>query len=217
MAQARSVSESGAASVERSATLAEQTRAQVASIAQGTDALAQTIRGLGDSTQGIEHVVSLIGEIANQTNLLALNAAIEAARAGAAGRGFAVVADEVRKLADGTSRATADISNRLADIRRQATDAVAQIDQTTHSVAQGMEHATASHDALSTAAQDSAQTATHLRAAADAHTQASSADVASTLDALRSTLQTNETARQDRRPTPRITPLAASTGRPVGV
>lgn len=217
LALARSNSESGAASVERSAALAEQTRAQVASIAQGTDTLSQTIRGLGDSTDGIEDVVSLIGEIANQTNLLALNAAIEAARAGAAGRGFAVVADEVRKLADGTSRATADISNRLADIRRQATDAVAQIDQTTHSVAQGMEQAAASHAALSTAAQDSAQTVTALRAAADAHKQASSTGAEPALDALRSTLQLDETARQDRRPTPRITPPAASTGRPVGV
>ncbi len=214
--RAEGASQTGIASVERSAVLAEQTRVQVDAIAKDTDALAQTIRGLGESTDDIEHVVSLIGDIAGRTNLLALNAAIEAARAGDAGRGFAVVADEVRALADGTSRATADISARLADIRRQATDAVAQIDDTTQAVAEGAQHAAASHEALTTAAREGAQTVTHLRAAAETQRSASHADADSVLDALRSALQASDWPQAPRSAQAPITPRAASAGLAVG-
>ncbi|MFA8439954.1 methyl-accepting chemotaxis protein, partial [Pueribacillus sp. YX66] len=56
------------------------------------------IETLGERSNEIGNIVTMITDISDQTSLLALNAAIEAARAGDAGRGFAVVADEVRKL-----------------------------------------------------------------------------------------------------------------------
>ena len=46
------------------------------------------IKRLGESSQEIGDIVSLINDIADQTNILSLNAAIQASMAGDAGRGF---------------------------------------------------------------------------------------------------------------------------------
>lgn len=89
------------------------------SMHQRIDAASLSMEGLSRRLGEIGGIVQLIKEIADQTNLLALNAAIEAARAGDAGRGFTVVADEVRKLAERTTRATAEIGERVASIRQE--------------------------------------------------------------------------------------------------
>jgi methyl-accepting chemotaxis protein len=71
------------------------------------------IEGLAHEVRELTPLIKVITSIAQQTSLLALNAEIEAARAGSAGRGFGVVANEVRKLSVSSTRAAADISEKI--------------------------------------------------------------------------------------------------------
>ncbi|MSP28365.1 MAG: methyl-accepting chemotaxis protein [Methylococcales bacterium] len=74
---------------------------------QGITTIRDTIREtekrmkrLGERSQEIGSVVTLINNIAERTHILALNASMHAASAGEAGRGFAVVANEVQRLVE---------------------------------------------------------------------------------------------------------------------
>jgi twitching motility protein PilJ len=95
------------------------------------------VKRLGESTQQISRVVSLLNQIAVQTNLLAINAGIEAARAGQEGQGFAVVAEEVSELAARSSSATKEIENILENVQREATELVQVIELETTQVVEG--------------------------------------------------------------------------------
>ncbi|MDK2759891.1 MAG: methyl-accepting chemotaxis protein [Sphingopyxis sp.] len=84
------------------------------------------------ASQSIEHMLTLIIDMASRTNMLALNAGIEAARAGDAGRGFAVVASEVKSLAVQTRSAAGDISpyvDRIRDIVGQVAAGFAEVEK----------------------------------------------------------------------------------------
>jgi twitching motility protein PilJ len=97
------------------------------------------IKRLGESSQEIGDIVSLINEIADQTNILALNAAIQASMAGEAGRGFAVVADEVQGLAERSAAATKQIASLVKAIQTDTNEAVSSMEQTTAEVVSGAE------------------------------------------------------------------------------
>ena len=103
----------------------------VLSSAEGINSIRSTIseaekriKRLGERSQEISGIVSLINSIAERTHILALNASMHAASAGEAGRGFAVVADEVQRLAENAREATSEISTVVNNIRVETADTV---------------------------------------------------------------------------------------------
>ncbi|WCE32587.1 methyl-accepting chemotaxis protein [Vibrio sp. SCSIO 43137] len=107
-----------------------QAQTTVSVLVQDVDATAENVQRMSQETDGINAILSVIGEIAEQTNLLALNAAIEAARAGEQGRGFAVVADEVRNLASRTKESTEEIESALSSLLKGNQSVVEAMDTT---------------------------------------------------------------------------------------
>ena len=108
-------------------------------ISTSLNSAAKVIDSLGQRSQEIGGILSVITSIADQTNLLALNAAIEAARAGEQGRGFAVVADEVRSLAGRTREATTEISSMIGSIQGETSSAISTMEQGRQLMQNGLE------------------------------------------------------------------------------
>lgn len=86
-------------------------------------------RFLGDKSQEIGKVMSIIREIASEIHLLSLNAAIESAAAGEAGRRFAVVSSEVRRLAEKAREATETIRTAMTEIQSAIGESVVATQQ----------------------------------------------------------------------------------------
>ncbi|UTA48232.1 methyl-accepting chemotaxis protein [Simiduia sp. 21SJ11W-1] len=133
-----------AAVAERSVSIASNGAKVVQNTIHGMDTIreqiqdtSKRIKRLGESSQEIGDIVSLINDIADQTNILALNAAIQASMAGDAGRGFAVVADEVQRLAERSAAATKQIEALVKTIQNDTNEAVISMEQTTAEVVRG--------------------------------------------------------------------------------
>ncbi|PIE41558.1 MAG: chemotaxis protein, partial [Gammaproteobacteria bacterium] len=133
-----------AAVAERSVSIANKGAEVVQNTIHGMDTIreqiqetSKRIKRLGESSQEIGDIVSLINDIADQTNILALNAAIQASMAGEAGRGFAVVADEVQRLAERASAATKQIEALVKTIQTDTNEAVISMESTTSEVVRG--------------------------------------------------------------------------------
>ncbi|WP_342453800.1 methyl-accepting chemotaxis protein [Ammoniphilus resinae] len=129
-------------SAENSATLGNeivsQSVEQMNYIDTSSNAMKEIIQVLGQKSEQIGNVISIITTIAEQTNLLALNAAIEAARAGEHGRGFAVVAEEVRKLAEESSQSGGKVNELIKDIQQEIRKTVEAMGENNQAIEKGI-------------------------------------------------------------------------------
>ena len=140
----RSVSDSLAETTERESTLSSSQASEIRAASTTLNGMAAASREIarhtqemtrraGDSAervlhlqelaQRVEHVNTVVEEIAQQINILSLNASIEASRAGEQGKGFAAVALEIRKLAENTKNSTAGIRTLAENIQDGANTA----------------------------------------------------------------------------------------------
>jgi methyl-accepting chemotaxis protein len=117
---------------------------RVGGTVKGMDGIRETIaetekriKRLGERSQEIGGIVSLINKISERTHVLALNAAMQAAIAGEAGRGFAVVAEEVQRLAESSQNATAQIETLVGNIRIETNETIATMNKTIDQVVEG--------------------------------------------------------------------------------
>lgn len=140
---------------ERTLATAEQGMHAVQQSAEGIEEIRITtqqssdrILALGERSQEIGRVLTIIDEIAEQTKILALNAAIEAARAGDAGKGFSVVAEEIRKLAESVTESTQEIGRVVREIQASTSALIMQTEKAAKKVAEGREMAGNTQEAL---------------------------------------------------------------------
>lgn len=107
------------------------------SIRKQVQETAKRIKKLGERSQEISQIVSLIDDLSDRTSLLALNASLQASSAGEAGKGFALVAEEVERLADRSNRLTQQIGALSQTIQSETKDVVASMEETIHEVVIG--------------------------------------------------------------------------------
>ena len=136
-AESAAVAERSVAIAHKGAEVVQNTITGMDTIREQIQETSKRIKRLGESSQEIGDIVSLINDIADQTNILALNAAIQASMAGEAGRGFAVVADEVQRLAERSAAATKQIEQLVKTIQTDTNEAVISMEQTTAEVVRG--------------------------------------------------------------------------------
>lgn len=135
--QAAAVASTASATAESSGQAMDLTVQNILNLRDIIGETSKKVKRLGESSQQISKVVSLINQIAMQTNLLAINAGIEAARAGEEGQGFAVVAEEVGELAARSADATQEIERIVETIQRETVEVVEAMEQSTTEVVAG--------------------------------------------------------------------------------
>ena len=131
-------------SADRAIRATENSQESVLNTIQGITGIRTTIREtekrikrLGERSQDISGIVSLINSIAERTHILALNASIYAASAGETGKGFVVIADEIQRLAENSREATSKISTLVNNIQAETADTVTTMNEAISQVVRG--------------------------------------------------------------------------------
>ncbi len=120
----KSVSEEATINAAEGKTAVTQTIEGMEKIREVVEGSAGIISRLGQKSEEIGKILTVIKEVTDQTNLLALNAAILAAQAGEYGKGFGVVAEEIKDLADRTASSTKEIDNLIKSVQAEVRAAV---------------------------------------------------------------------------------------------
>ena len=131
---AAEVARTVSATAEASTKAMEGTVEKIMSLRETVTETVNRAKHLGESSQQISKVVSLINQIALQTNLLAVNAGIEAAKTGEESHNFGVVAIEVGDLAVRSAAATQEIEQILENILIETSQVVEAMELGTHQV-----------------------------------------------------------------------------------
>jgi methyl-accepting chemotaxis protein len=186
----------------------QQTISGIDRIRQSSKSVAALIDSLGSRLSHIGDIVVVIDNVAGQTNLLALNAAIIASQAGEHGRGFAVVADEIKALATRTAASTQEIRSLIEGIEEESKKAVVAVEDTSHSVDEGVRLGGAAEQALQQIAAGTARATAMMKAIASSTVEQARASrqVTTAVHRIAETiLRINNGARDQARSSERIT------------
>ncbi|GAA6621601.1 MHYT domain-containing protein [Scytonema sp. NUACC26] len=137
--QATEMARSASTTAEAGKNVMERTVNSIMNLRLTISETAKKVKRLGEASQEITKVVSLINQIALQTNVLSINTSIEAAKVGAEGQAFAVVAEEVGGLALRAAQATKDIEQIVDNIQLEARAAIKAVEQGLTQVVDGTE------------------------------------------------------------------------------
>lgn len=118
---------------------ATQTMEGMSEIREQIQDTSKRLKRLGESSQQIGEIISLVNDIAERTNLLALNAAIQASSSNSQSSVFSPVADEVQALAECVDGATRDIEALVVTIQADTRAAINSMEKSTEGVVKGAE------------------------------------------------------------------------------
>jgi len=156
---------------EQGAGVVGETATTMGALKQAIDLATESITSLGDRSEQVGAIVTVIDEIAERTNLLALNAAILAAQAGPHGRGFRIVADEIKELSERTAASTREIADLIAAVRSDVVAAIDRVAAGDRLAGTGVAQAQAAADSLGEISRRAANASTEIRAIAEATTE----------------------------------------------
>jgi len=125
------------------------------------------IKRLGERSQEIASVTTIIQGIAERTHVLALNATMHATAAGDAGKGFASVATEIQRLAENASEATQKIDTLVKNIQMDTIDTIKTMNTAITQVAEGNKTAEHANSQMLKTRKKSHELAERVQAIAD--------------------------------------------------